>query len=215
PNQPVAVKRAYYTEWLDGHNKLKRYPAQQEIELMTCEGDALYWVMSLMDMVYRFVKNHANQNPPNTPLIPIPEVHFVKAGVAISRNADGKPTKAVLIEELIDTDQEDFRKFVHNGSALPLPTAMDPDYELTCFLCFAQHVQWMKAGRLAFVSDFQGSAQFLSDPQIMTHPILNAWFSQGNLAATFRAFPDQHQCNHFCTFFELCKPEVFEEDPTF
>ncbi|KAF8580165.1 hypothetical protein K439DRAFT_1521219, partial [Ramaria rubella] len=134
------------------------------------------------------------------------QVHFVKAGVAISRNANGKPMKAVLIEELIDTDQEDFRKFVHNGSVLPLPTAMDPDYELTCFLCFAQHVQWTKTGRLAFSRISKtavGSAQFLSDPQITTHLILNAWFSQGNLTAAFRAFPNQHQCNHFCMFFEL------------
>ncbi|KAF8583666.1 hypothetical protein K439DRAFT_1348014 [Ramaria rubella] len=126
---------------------------------MTHEGDALYWAMLLTDMVYCFVKNHANQNPLNTPLILILKVHFVKAGVAINRNANGKPTKAMLIEELIDTDQEDFRKFVHNGSALPLPTAMAPNYELTCFLCFVQHVQWTKTGGLVFVLDFQGTQQ--------------------------------------------------------
>ncbi|KAF8582345.1 hypothetical protein K439DRAFT_1271889, partial [Ramaria rubella] len=98
----------------------------------------------------------------------------------------------------------DFHKFVHNGSALPLHTAMDPDYELTCFLCFAQHVQWTKTSGLAFVLDFQGTQQmFRPEGSVVINRILNARFSQGNLATTFRTFPDQHQCNHFCMFFEL------------
>jgi hypothetical protein len=72
------------------------------------------------------------------------------------RDAKGQPCKSTILEELIDASQGEFRKFVHNGSALPLLLPDDDDYDLACFLCFCQHVQWSKTGSLAFVSDFQG-----------------------------------------------------------
>lgn len=117
------------------------------------------------------------------------QVRFVKAGVAISRDALGKFTKAVLVEELINNADEEFRKYAHNTTAEPAPAPTETDYTLAAFLCFSQHVQWTKTGGLAFVSNFQGawhspvfiemlchsfaclgSDTLLSDPQIMTHP---------------------------------------------
>ncbi|KAF8511050.1 hypothetical protein JB92DRAFT_407082 [Gautieria morchelliformis] len=121
-------------------------------------------------MVYCFVKRHVGKAAVSQEGFAVPEVHFVNAGLAIIRNTEGKATKALLLEQLIDAIQGLFRKFVHNGSAKHLPDCGSQDYNLACFLCFAQHVQWTKTGGLAFVSDFQGGDTLLSDPQIMTHP---------------------------------------------
>ncbi|KAF8527655.1 hypothetical protein JB92DRAFT_877399 [Gautieria morchelliformis] len=212
PYESIAVKRAYYKETIRGKDRVKHFSGAYEVDIMGREGKALYWAMSLMDMVYCFVKRHVGKAAVSQEGFAVPEVRFVNAGLAIIWNTEGKATKALLLEQLIDASQGLFRKFVHNGSAKPLPDCGSQDYNLACFLCFAQHVQWMKTGGLAFVSDFQGGDTLLSDPQIMTHPALAAIFSQGNVAAAFRSFPDQHECNHFCAHFGLLAPEPFEED---
>lgn len=125
-----------------------------------------------MDMVYTFIVAHQGIHGPISAGMKIPEVgsldcilatfwpilqvHFVQAGLAIVWGTDGKPSKAFLVEELINETQGDFCKFIHNTSAKPIPGADDPDYPVAIFLCFVQHVQWTKTGGLAFVSDFQG-----------------------------------------------------------
>ncbi|KAF8574738.1 hypothetical protein K439DRAFT_1266835, partial [Ramaria rubella] len=141
----------------------KRYSPTEELCLLSLEGNALYWAMSLMDMVYRFMRLHEVRQPEtmvsmNILLLTLinSQVRFIHSGLALIHGADGKTAKAALLEEVVDSAQGDFRKFVHNRSATPLPESSDPDYTLTCFLCFAQHVQWTKTRGMAFLLDFQG-----------------------------------------------------------
>ncbi|KAF8586979.1 hypothetical protein K439DRAFT_875285 [Ramaria rubella] len=148
--------------------------------------------MSLMDMVYRFMRLHEE----TLPSMEIPQVRFIHSGLALIHGADGKTVKAALLEEVIDSAQG-LPQVCSQPFHHPLPESSDPDYTLACFLCFAQHVQWTKTGGIVFLSDFQGGNDLLTDPQIMTHPSLNAQFSQGNVGAAFRAFPDEHECNQF------------------
>ncbi|KAF8588754.1 hypothetical protein K439DRAFT_1263773, partial [Ramaria rubella] len=114
----------------------------------------LYWAMSLMDMVYRFMRNHQAKQPEKTPGIQIPNVRH--GSFEHLFDSSEHPFRFVLSTEVIDTTHGDFCKFIHNGSATPLPPPSDPDYMLASFLSFAQHVQWTKTGELAFILDFQG-----------------------------------------------------------
>ena len=84
--------------------------------------------------------------------------------------------KAYLVEEWIHTDEGDgdcqFYKYINNRyptSALPT-SAPQKAHDIASFLLFTQHVQWEKTGRRAFVSDYQGGGQLLTDPQITTNP---------------------------------------------
>jgi hypothetical protein len=88
----------------------------------------------------------------------------------------------------MSTGNENFKKYIHNSSPLPISTLTGNELHIAEFLCFAQHVQWTKTGTLAFLSDFQGmyviytyvyvekynvekgSGELLTDPQVMTHP---------------------------------------------
>ena len=99
---------------------------------------------------------------PVPPPFDIPRVCFVDAGLALSYapgvtrySKVGSIHTAFLIEEFIEGGNN-FIKYIHNSSATPL---LDPDeegYELALFFSFAQHVQFVKTGGLAFISDFQG-----------------------------------------------------------
>ena len=102
------------------------------------------------------------------PPFDIPELRFVYAGVAVSHDQvlgnntanTSSVRRTYLLEELIDTEDENFVKFVHNGNALPLLEPEDPLYEIAQFLCFTQHVQYYKTEGAVFLSDLQG--MFLS-----------------------------------------------------
>ncbi|KAF8529987.1 hypothetical protein JB92DRAFT_3189866 [Gautieria morchelliformis] len=174
PYESIAVKRAYYKEMVRGKDRVKRFSGAYEVDIMGREGKALYWAMSLMDMVYCFASAGVMLSG-SSRLTLCAQVRFVNAGLAIIRNTEGKATKALLLEELIDASQGSFRKFVHNGSAKPLPNCMSKDYNLACFLCFAQHVQWTKTGGLDFVSDFQGMIWNLPSCTTLIHVLDNRW----------------------------------------
>lgn len=61
-----------------------------------------------------------------------------------------------LLEEVIGEGQGHFRKYVNNVSAVPVPFGNGDDEERALFLAFAQHVQYFKMKKLAFVSNYQG-----------------------------------------------------------
>ncbi|KAF8585020.1 hypothetical protein K439DRAFT_1616237 [Ramaria rubella] len=123
------------------------------------------------------------------------QIHFIHGGLALIHSADGKMARAALLEEVIDSAQGDFCKFIHNGAATPLPPTSDPDYTLYVL---------SKTGGLTFLSNLQGGDDLLSDPQIMTHLV--------NVSAAFCAFLDEHECNHFCMHFGLLPPEPYQEE---
>ena len=110
---------------------------------------------------------------PAPPPFDIPRVRFVDAGLALSYapgvtrySKVGSIHTAFLIEEFIKGGNNNLIKYIHNSSATPL---LDPDeegYELALFFSFAQHVQYVKTGGLAFISDFQGERNDLA-PKIV------------------------------------------------
>ncbi|THU89902.1 hypothetical protein K435DRAFT_676981 [Dendrothele bispora CBS 962.96] len=113
------------------------------------------------------------------PQIPIPDLRFVNAGVFVQLASDPKhiksksagPQKSYIIEEKIDVpDNAEFIKYIHNGSPRPNLSHDDPGYNTALFLCAVQHIQYVKTHRLAYVSDFQGYGELLTDAQIMTSP---------------------------------------------
>ncbi|KAJ7212725.1 hypothetical protein GGX14DRAFT_361618 [Mycena pura] len=181
------------------------------------EANVIYWASSILMFTYSFVDHVLELDGETGSPPPIPRLCFVDTGVALVHDqATGNTTPSnstsprcvYLLEELIDvSDKEaDFVKYIHNGDALPLLEPADPLYYNAEFLCFAQHVQYFKSGGLVFISDLQGSADLLTDPQIMTSPTISRgknMFGEGNVPKAFEAFPDQHQCNHYCTWFKL------------
>ncbi|KAJ7156458.1 hypothetical protein C8R43DRAFT_883951 [Mycena crocata] len=160
----------------------------------------------------------ANEKPPFL----IPQLRFVRAGVAVSHDLVQGNTvsntssvrRTYLLEELVDTEEEDFVKFIHNADAVPLLPQNDPLYEICEFLCFTQHVQYFKTDGAVFLSDLQGSCTLLTDPQIMTEIAEGEdIFGEGNVAKVFLKFPEQHRCNAYCDWFQLPSMKEEGEDP--
>ncbi|KAJ7033522.1 hypothetical protein C8F04DRAFT_1353694 [Mycena alexandri] len=98
-------------------------------------------------------------------------------------------------------------KFINNGSAVPLPLMNESVSALAEFLSFTQHVQYHKTKALIYCSDLQGEIAF----SIMTAPSIGEGveiWGEGNVAAAFNAFPEQHVCNKFCTWFQLLSDTI-------
>ncbi|KAJ7743742.1 hypothetical protein DFH07DRAFT_749804 [Mycena maculata] len=118
---------------------------------------------SLLGFTYSFIHHFISQASEKPPFV-IPELCFADVGVAVSHDqASGNNLantsslrRTYLMEELIDTDSEDFVKFVHNGNAVPLLAPEDPLYDIAQFLCFTQRIQYFKTDGAVFLSDLQG-----------------------------------------------------------
>ncbi|KAJ8092053.1 hypothetical protein PM082_024293 [Marasmius tenuissimus] len=59
---------------------------------------------------------------------------------------------------------------------------------------------------LAYVSDFQGYGDLLTDAQLMTSLDLAngeivSLFGDGNVEEAFHRFPEEHVCNDWCVWF--------------
>ncbi|KAG2342758.1 hypothetical protein BDR05DRAFT_1000732 [Suillus weaverae] len=113
----------------------------------------------------------------------------------------GSSCTGFLVEELIKGGQDEFVKFIHNMDSNPLLDYDDYRYEVALFFAFTQHVQYIKTGGLAFISDYQGSTELLTDLQILTAPSVSKGedlFGARNIECTVRMFEKQHKCNKFC-----------------
>ncbi|KAI6115137.1 hypothetical protein EDD16DRAFT_1551096 [Pisolithus croceorrhizus] len=109
-------------------------------------------------------------------------------------------TGAYLLEEKIICDGV-FTKFIHNVDCSPLLNPDEDGYDTAEFLCFTQHVQYVKTKGLAYIADYQGSKTLLTDPQILTHPTVGRGkdiFGEGNLEIGVKLFEKEHVCNAFC-----------------
>src|SRR5260221_3263044 len=83
--------------------------------------------------------------------------------------------KVFLIEEWLNQDNHSRHKFLkYVGNHFPqscVDSTEPPEaHQVTKFLIFAQHVQWIKSSGLAFTSDYQGAGDVLTDPQITSNP---------------------------------------------
>ncbi|KAG1828238.1 hypothetical protein EV424DRAFT_1318562 [Suillus variegatus] len=174
------------------------------------EANVLYWAKALLGLVYDFIEHAVASTSESLPFN-IPHVRIVEAGLAISFFPGGaKPSVKTgtthvvfLLEEVIDCGDEDrdFTKFIHNMDPNPLLDPEDYGYDFALFLAFTQHVQYVKTGGLAFISDYQGNTELLMDPQIMTDPSVSDGddiFGEGNISEVVSEFEKGHICNNFC-----------------
>ncbi|KAG0693446.1 hypothetical protein DFH29DRAFT_1007288 [Suillus ampliporus] len=212
----VAVKRAYYQAYPPGTSKpslkfkIGRYALADEVPKLLKEGNVLYWAQSLLQLTYDFIDRSiasASELPP----FQIPQVRFVDGGLAFAfgplpaPKAGSSMTSSArtvyLVEELIPGGKEEFLKYVHNADSNPLLDESDDGYDLALFFTFTQHVQYVKTRGLAFISDYQGSSELLTDPQILTHPTVtqgNDIFGDGNIEGAVSEFEQQHSCSYYC-----------------
>ncbi|KAG1763418.1 hypothetical protein EV702DRAFT_1051821 [Suillus placidus] len=230
--QDVIVKRPFYrpsshTGAAAGSNTLKiaRYALADELQKLLNESNVLYWAKSLLNFTYEYI-DHCIDAASSPPSFQIPRVRFVDAGIALafshhSSNTQGTSNQApttdikagtfsavYLLEEPVTFDSpgnQTFTKFIHNKDCEPSLDDDEYGYDLAVFLAFTQHIQYAKTDGLAFVSDYQGSTELLTDPQILTHRCLsssvgdgNDLFGDGNIASMVDDFETKHVCNYYC-----------------
>jgi hypothetical protein len=168
--QPVAVKRPFHKVYLPPGSplyKIGRFALADEIPKLFKEANVLYWSNSLLELTYAFIdRSIASSTEP--PPFNIPRIRFVDAGLALSYSQRGSKVPAkggskagsscggYLVEEFIEGGPDEFVKFIHNMDSNPLLDYDDYRYELALFFAFTQHVQYIKTGGLAFISDYQG-----------------------------------------------------------
>ncbi|KAJ3556255.1 hypothetical protein NP233_g12021 [Leucocoprinus birnbaumii] len=163
----------------------------------------LAWASALIRLSYDFIAESTKTKEP--PFL-IPMLRMVKswvaAPIAATTTAGGSTPQALyLVEELIEGGVS--VKYINNTTS---SVELDQDseyYPVAVFLSFLQHVQYIETNKLAFISDLQGGNSLLTDPQILTEPSLGRLFSSGNVKRTFEAFEVEHECNHYCKWFEL------------
>jgi hypothetical protein len=168
--QTVAVKRPFHKVFPSVESplyKIGRYSLADEIPKLFREANVLYWSNSLLQLTYAFI-DRCIASSTESPPFKIPRVRFVDAGLALSYSQRGSkaPAKAgskagsscaaYLVEELIEGGHDEFVKFIHNMDSNPLLDYNDYRYEVALFFAFTQHVQYIKTGGLAFISDYQG-----------------------------------------------------------
>lgn len=131
-------------------------------------------------MTYMFIDCSISKST-TAPDFEIPQLRFVNAGLTIgyattfggggswSVNCKaGLVSMAYLVEELIP-DAKSCVKFIHNGTCRPLPHLDDPAYEIAEFLAFTQHIQYIKTGGMAYISDYQGKFLPVCDCTALTY----------------------------------------------
>ncbi|KAJ8596861.1 hypothetical protein M405DRAFT_725396, partial [Rhizopogon salebrosus TDB-379] len=126
-----------------------------EVPKLFKEANVLYWAKSLLQFTYDFIDrcllSSSHQDRPH-----IPRVRFVEAGLAFAYDQEPQGLASFLLEELIAGDDV-FQKFIHNMDANPLLDEDESGYDFALFLAFTQHVQYVKTGGLAIISDYQGT----------------------------------------------------------
>ncbi|KAG8699336.1 hypothetical protein FRC09_006679 [Ceratobasidium sp. 395] len=221
-SQPVALERPYHQDSSTTRQRPKRLPPSEELCFVTKEGVLWQWGTALYALVLEYMKNHAHAEKEGAPTIPL--VWFVQAGVAklLSANAgEAALAGAMLVEERIPSNYT-FLRFVGNGSAVPYPFPINTyEHTLAQFCSFCQHVQWVMTGGQVYCADWQGGSSgsldvelLLTDPQIMTNPLLgDKLFAGGNIPEAFDKFLSEHQCtgNIFCEFYEPVAYHSLEE----
>jgi hypothetical protein len=142
----ICLKQAWYKE-TEGTGSVHVWPSVNQGKYLTVELNCLRWGSVLLKEVYDFMSSAAE-----LPTFEVPQLRFVGAALAV---AQSQAQDTFLVEELIE--DRPFVKYVNNNSAKPRNLA-DPDRaRIARFLCFAQHVQWIRTSGLVYISDFQGS----------------------------------------------------------
>ncbi|KAJ7576956.1 hypothetical protein C8J56DRAFT_971999 [Mycena floridula] len=196
---PVYVKQVYHLK----EGRLEPLPNANQLKELAMEGRTMAFGHALLGLVDDYIDKElikkgimSREDAP----ISIPQFRYVDSALSMSERTTNELGTVFLVEQTIPGK---FRKYMGNGNA-KRPTHTAPvDNERVEFLMFAQHVQYIKTGKLAFAADFQGDEQWLTDPQIITHPEFGSIFTRGNIVNTFINFESDHDCdNLFCDFFK-------------
>ncbi|KAI6020374.1 hypothetical protein PISMIDRAFT_104415, partial [Pisolithus microcarpus 441] len=152
------------------------YTLKDKSNILYHEANALYWAKALLQMTYQFIDG-AIEGAKVLPPFKIPCLHFVDAGLLFAYSdmllapaeGTGQPVKscstvsfAYLVEEFIPaTSNVSFMKYIHNGNVAPCILLDAKAEEITVFLAFMQHVQYVKTGGQVYISDYQGTGSSL------------------------------------------------------
>lgn len=133
-----------------------------QIKELAADALSIQWASSLLQDVYAFIASY-HKNQQTTCPITIPQFRFVKAGLAVTNVPGVAPEKkeAFLVEELIQSTDGPWRKYINNCSSCPRHFSDPGNCRRAEFLAFCQHVQYWRTGCQAFTSDFQGKSHFL------------------------------------------------------
>lgn len=186
----VALKRPF--EMKPNGQSIRHLSLVDEGKLVLVEANILAWAHSLLNFSYRFIDHRLDTV--GYPSFPIPRLRFVDGAVVFpQRDIDSKIAAPVsnravyLLEEIINREQLPFLKYIHNSDAKPLQDPDEDGHETGVFLCFIQHLQYVKTRKQVYISDCQGTLYkhltftviltsilggktLLTDPQIMTNP---------------------------------------------
>ncbi|KAJ8072976.1 hypothetical protein PM082_019839 [Marasmius tenuissimus] len=113
---------------------------------------------------------------------------------------DGGQRSFWLFEEVVNGG---FIKFMDNRSVLIPGWIHLQDLDVSEWLSFTQHVQYICTQKMAFVGDYQGDHQLLTDPQIITHLALGHTFAGGNNPDCYWEMEQWHKCNRYCRHYGL------------
>ena len=152
----VCIKQTFFTS--EDSKKRHIYQGQTQATNLSVELNCLGWASALMDLVYSFMKKEEPHH--GSPPFEVPQMRYVKAGLAIqvSKDSEGNGKQSIyLLEEFIDSEEPGwFVKYINNNSAKPRKFK-DAERSIRAeFLSFSQHVQFIETGGQAFVSDLQG-----------------------------------------------------------
>ncbi|KAJ7278499.1 hypothetical protein C8J57DRAFT_1176389 [Mycena rebaudengoi] len=210
----ICGKQTFYTASKTkelGHQITQHIPhdTRRQAQNLMMEGTCLIWGGALLDLAYDVVTKKDKEFGVPPPFA-VPDLRFVSACLAIEQISSSQP-RVFLIEEHIDSKKEGkFRKFINNVNPVPLFAFHDDnvadgvnDQTRGEFLCFTQHIQYIKTHGLIFVGDYQGGNHSLTDPQLISKGSLGYIFAEGNVPAAFESFPEDHRCNKFCQYYQL------------
>jgi Alpha-kinase family len=158
----VCIKQTFFTSSSeDSPPNLKKhlvYKGQTQAANLSVELNCLGWASALMDLVYSFMKKE--EPVYGRPPFEVPQMRYVKAGLAIEVSKDSEGTEkqnAYLLEEFIDSEDPGwFVKYLNNNSAKPHKFKDEERSIRAEFLSFSQHVQYIETGSQAYLSDLQG-----------------------------------------------------------
>ncbi len=143
----VALKRPFEVK-SNGQN-IRHLSLVDEGRLVVVEANMLAWAHSLLNFSYRFIDHRLETI--GRPSFPIPRLRFVEGAIVFpQRDIDSKTVAPIsnravyLLEEIIHKEELPFLKYIHNSSAAPLQDPGEEGYDTGVFLCFIQHLQYVK-----------------------------------------------------------------------
>ncbi len=132
---------------------LTQMTGMTEMSKIWMEAICLQWGAAALNLVYHFIQREIDLR--GAPAFHIPDFRFVRTMMVVCHGET--QIKVFLIEEMIDRMTEGpFLKYISNVVPRPSEKLQDNNLERAEFLCFAQHVQWVKTHGEMFTSDFQG-----------------------------------------------------------